>query len=235
MSKLSTPGDDTRTLIVGRTGSGKTIAALYQLSLRSYRIRPWIVIDYKNDVTINSIEGVEYLGLEDALPSLPGIYIVQPRPDEEGLVERLLWRIWERGGIGIYVDEGYMLPDKGKSPAFQAILTQGRSKQIPVIILSQRPVWLSRFAVSESEYYQVYWLNDERDRKTIGAFLPLDSKELNERLPEYHSLWYDVKRDRLVKLKPVPHPREIVADIERNLEEMAREREAVKPPRIRRL
>ena len=44
-----------------------------------------------------------------------------------------MWEIWKRGGIGVYVDEGYMVGNN--NPAFRAILTQGRSKEIPAIVL----------------------------------------------------------------------------------------------------
>lgn len=234
MSKqLRLPGPDSRTLIVGRTGSGKTVAAAWQLSERDFDKRAWIVVDYKRDELLNSIDDIVELRLTDPIPSKPGVYIIHPRPDEEGEVEAFLWRVWEQGNVGLYVDEGYMLPMKGKSPAFQAILTQGRSKQIPVIILSQRPVWISRFAVSEADYYQVFWLNDIEDRKTVGRFIP---GGVNDRLPEYNSLWYDVKQDRLARLGPVPNGEKILATFERRLFEM-REKELLNsnPPKLRKL
>jgi hypothetical protein len=88
-----------------------------------------------------------------------------------------------------------------KSKAFDAILTQGRSKRIPVIVLSQRPVWLSRFVFSEASYFQVFWLNDFRDRQTVQSFIPADTEN---RLPDFNSLWYDVGRDRVSRMLPVP-------------------------------
>lgn len=223
--KLRLPGPNSRTLIVGRTGSGKTVAALWQLSERDYapppnveyngaNARPWVVIDYKRDENIANIEGAEYISLSDPLPTEPGIYILQPRPDQDAEVEEWLWRVWERGKIGLYVDEGYILPKSGKTPAFTSILTQGRSKGIPVIILSQRPTWINRFAISESDFYQIFHLNDARDRKTIGAFIP---GEVDERLDEYHSIWYDVGRDVRRELGPVPGLRSIQATFRNRL------------------
>ena len=172
-----------------------------------YNARPWVIIDYKRDVNISRIPGAQYIGFNDPLPTGPGIYVLQPRPDEDSEMEAWLWRVWERGKIGLYVDEGYILPKSGKTPAFTSILTQGRSKGIPVIILSQRPVWLNRFAISESDFYQVFNLNDEMDRKTIGRFIP-DGVE--DRLEPYHSVWYDVGRDVRRELGPVPNEKAIL-------------------------
>jgi hypothetical protein len=99
-----------------------------------------------------------------------------------------------------------------------ALYTQGRAKKIPTITLSQRPVMISRFAVSEASIIQVFKLNDERDRKTIQTFIPQDIEPLmrampNEtpKLPPYHSLWYDVPRNKLAILSPVPDDDTIIA------------------------
>ena len=97
-----------------------------------------------------------------------------------------------------------MLPDRG---AYQAILSQGRSRSIPAITLTQRPVWVNRFALSEADYYAIFHMNDRRDRQTIGAFLPID---LETPLPPRHSWYYDVARDRVFRLLPVPSRDEIL-------------------------
>lgn len=60
---------------------------------------------------------------------------------------------------------------------------------------------VTRFMISEADYHQVFWMNDERDRKTVQAFVPFD---MNQRMPEYHSRWYDVAQDFTSVLKPVP-------------------------------
>lgn len=192
------PGSGSRTVILGKTGSGKTHAALYQLSMRDFDIRPWIIIDFKGDEAIAGIIGAEEIDVTAKPPKRPGVYIVRPLPSQTPEVEELFWQIWKTENIGVFIDEGYML---GNSAAFRALLTQGRSKQIPLIVLSQRPVWLSRFVFSEAEFFQVFWLNDQRDRRTVQSFVRGDA---SKRLPDYHSLWYDVGRDQSAILAPVP-------------------------------
>lgn len=218
MPKFYMPGPQSRTLILGKTGSGKTVAGIWHLANRDFDIRPWVIVDYKGDENIARIDA-EFLDINvDDPPTEPGIYVIRPLPEiDDEKVEAFLWKIWERGGIGLYVDEGYMLPMKGKSQAFQGILTQGRSKFIPVIMLSQRPTWISRFAVSESDFYQVFWLNDARDRKTLEQFLP---KSLEERLAPYHSWWYDVGRDLMVELSPVKDIDRVILAINDRLEQI---------------
>lgn len=199
------PGARDRLCVLGRTGSGKTHCAAWVLSHSNWPAIPWIIIDYKRDPLIAQIPQLEELRLGSKLPRLPGLYVVHPRPDQEAEVEALLWDVWRRGRVGLWVDEGHILPDKG---ALQALLSQGRSKSIPVIILSQRPVWLNRFALSESGFFSVFSMNDKRDRQTIQSFLP--EIDLETRLPARHSYWYDVAEDRAFLMRPVPDSDDIL-------------------------
>lgn len=201
-----------RTTILGRTGSGKTVAGIWHLSQRNWRQMPWVILDYKGDSLIKKLPTKEIKNWE--IPDKPGLYVLRPIAKiDDDLVEHFLWRMKERGNIGLYVDEGYMLPYDGKSDALNAILTQGRSLRVPTIILSQRPVWLSRFVITEADFFQVFWLNDTRDRITLESVIPAG---IRERLPEYHSFYYDVGRDELLKLAPVPSENEILATFAEN-------------------
>ncbi len=210
------PDETNRLAIVGATGSGKTYAALWQLSMRDIDTRPWVVFNWKMDASIDGIPGARNMEIDSTgfeVPVKPGVYIYHPLPDQQDDVEKIMWEIWQRGGIGVYVDEGYMVGDR--NPAFRAILTQGRSKQIPVIVLSQRPVWMDRFVFSESEFFQVFRLQHSKDRKSVQEFIP---KPIDKRLPEYHSYYYDVSRDMVTVLKPVPDLKTIYATFSRKLE-----------------
>lgn len=194
------PGDTHRLAIIGRTGTGKTQAGMWQLSRRSYDRRPWIVLDFKREQLINSVPGIRHLGIEERIPKQPGLYAVHPLPGDDDAVENLLWGIHQRTGVGLFVDEGYQMP-KG-SNAYQAILTQGRSLHIPVITLSQRPVDVTRFAFSEADFVQLFKLNDKQDYKRVAEFMTLPS---DKRLPApYCSWWLDHEREYTCILRPVP-------------------------------
>lgn len=200
------PTDGNRCTILGMTGSGKTIAGLWQLSRRSYETKPWIILDFKRDSTIAQIPRLEEIGLTDRVPTKPGLYVIRPmlgdNTDDE--VENFLRNVWWAEHTGLYFDEGYMI--RQHSHALKAILTQGRSKRIPVISLSQRPVELSRFLLSESEFLQMFFLHTPADIKRMRDWMPWDGST-----PErFHSYWYDVARRQLTYLKPVPDESEIL-------------------------
>lgn len=174
------------------------MAAVWHLSNRSYDKMPWLVFNFKGDDLIDSIPGKREIKLTDDPPTKPGIYIVRPMPHQKEELDEFLWKVWANENTGIYFDEGYMV---GNSDAFQALLTQGRSKHIPMIILVQRPVWISRFVWSESNYFQIYNLTNAQDQKTIREFVPMKKDVV---LKPYHSVYHDANSHRTVMLSPVP-------------------------------
>lgn len=212
------PNDQQRLTIYGQTGSGKTVAALWHLSQRSYTTRPWIVFDFKGDEHIGQIPYAQVVEVGH-VPKKAGVYIVRPVPEtDDEAVRDMMWDIWRQEQTGVFVDEGYMV--NRNNSAFKALLTQGRSKSIPMITLSQRPVWMTRFAISEADFHQLYFLADESDRDVVQRFIPSEVTE--RRLPKYHSYYYDVGDDSLTALKPVPHPDEILRTFETRLERKTR-------------
>lgn len=212
---IAFPDDSQRLGIFGATGSGKTQAALWHLSHRSYEAIPWVVYDTKGDA---SIDGIPYARAIDIgeLPVEPGVFIVRPLPHQQDELEAHQWAVWERGGIGVYVDEGYSMGNQNQ--AFRALLTQGRSKRIPMIVLSQRPVWLDRFVFSESEFLQSFRLQHRKDRAAMEEVIPASL----ERLPQYHSWYYDALGDRVYKMAPVPSIQVIHATFARRLSRQRR-------------
>jgi DNA helicase HerA-like ATPase len=198
------PNDANRHAIIGATGSGKTQFGMWALSRRSYDVMPWVIFDYKKEELIAAIDPIE-LEPKELPPKKPGLYVVRPIPktsDDE--IENALWRIHQRGECGLYIDEGYMLPNVS---AFRAILTQGRSLRIPCITLTQRPVFISRYVFSESEFFTLFRLTDRTDRKRASEFVPVN---LNYTLPKYSSYFFDVGENRLTQFSPVPGADEIV-------------------------
>lgn len=218
------PRTDEHTAILGCTGSGKTTLAGLVLSKAPFDRMPYIAIDYKGDDMLGSITRIREIGLEEKIPEQPGLYVIRPMPSEIDEMEDWLWKIWERGNVGLYIDEAYLLPNKA---AIQNILAQGRSLRIPVIAASQRPVTVPRSIFTEASHIAVFRLNDERDRETVARFTPkgmlYSQKGEEKRLPDFHSFWYSVKDHKSGDpapyhvLRPAPPPEKIVEAINARL------------------
>jgi hypothetical protein len=172
---------------------------MWLLSTRDYHWRPWVVIDFKNDSFIEAI-GAKEISIFGAPPKEPGLYVVRPIPEvHEKALEDFLWKCWAQEWIGIYIDEGYGV-DRSNS-GLKACLTQGRSKNIEMIICTQRPVWTSKMVFTEASFFAVFRLQTIADRKHVESYI--DETQLS-RLPKYHCLWYDTERQQANVLSPVP-------------------------------
>lgn len=213
-SEFRLPADDEHTTIVGRNGTGKTQAGAWLLSTVDLKAKPWVILDYKGEELLNSIPRIRAIDFKET-PKQPGLYILHSRPDLEEDTEKWLWKIWERENTGVFIDEGYMLPDIRKG-AFSALLTQGRSKRTPVITLSQRPVRVDRAAFSEASHLIAFDLNDKRDHKSLEEVVPTGF--MRESIPKWHSRWYSVKQDRVWIMGPVPEADQIIDTINDQLE-----------------
>jgi hypothetical protein len=218
------PDNTKRTVVLGRTGSGKTQFSCHLLSGQNFVAipergiegQPWVIIDYKGDELIQAIvrqNKVKEILSNKPPPTKPGLYYMRPRPHlDDDALENWLMRVWSQERVGIYIDEGYALPQKA---AFDMILTQGRSKRIPVIALYQRPVYMSRFAVAQADFFAAFDQNDERDLKTTNQFIkPVISDDgrrfgVYDQLPPYYCLWYNVGKGKTSVLRPAPS-REVI-------------------------
>jgi hypothetical protein len=206
-------GGDARTTVIGATGSGKSTCGLWMLANQRLDARPWIAIDHKREVIFDLVgfPPIQPLGLGDDLPRRPGLYLCSPRPDEDEATEAFLWRIWEHENIGLYIDEAALMPD---ASAFPAILQQGRSKRLPVIACTQRPVSVARGLFSEANFFALYRMVDKRDYRTVEGFVPGD---LDRPLPARHWYWYDRDAHTMLHMGPVPAPPVVAAQLSNRL------------------
>jgi len=203
------PGGDQRTTILGATGSGKSTCGLWMLAHQRLNARPWVIFDFKRESFFDRVgfPPIRHIGLHEAAPRKPGLYLVTPRPGDDDAVEAFLWRIWESENCGLYVDEAPLMPEG--SDAFQACIQQGRSKHIPIIACTQRPVGVARGLFSEADFVCVYSVTDRRDYRLIEGFVPT---EMSAPLPWHHWRWYDRGRRVVLNMGPVPHP-DVVAQL----------------------
>lgn len=217
------PRVDEHTTIVGRNGCGKTQLGCFLLGKRDLKRERWIALDFKGDDLINSLEHAPDLD-GNKIPKKPGLYVKRFRRASDDEINSFLWNVWEMEDTGVYIDEGYFVP-QGEDGAYKGLLTTGRSKRTPVVTLSQRPVRISRFAFSEVSHLAVFDLNDRRDWKTLDEVLPEGFTDWlppefagKPKLPKYHARWYSIKTDGRFVITPVPEADEIRELIDSQLE-----------------
>ncbi len=198
------PGGDNRTIVIGATGTGKTTFALWLLSRQRFDVRPWIIIDFKDEPLLDEIGFPPLRELKiGQMPGKVGLYVVYANPGQEEEIEAWLWKLWHKRNIGLFIDEATLLPQKD---AMKAILRQGRSRLLPVIACTQRPVEIDREFFTEASFVALFRLDDERDYKVVRGFSGIQHVEL----PRHWCQWRDKDEKRTLILRPSPPKATIV-------------------------
>ena len=132
MVQFTLPGASDRTVIIGPTGTGKTIGGAWVLSRQRFDKRPWVALDFKQEELWDMVGDPPMRPLRmGQLPNGLGLYRMHVLPMEDDALEEWLWKVWAKGNIVLFVDEVSLVPQKA---AFKAILRQGRSKRILSLI-----------------------------------------------------------------------------------------------------
>lgn len=219
-----------RGLLVGQTGSGKTQNALFQLA--NSRVWPITIFDTKiepvflslpdDDDTIeitNSIDEYRALSRRKKVDR-PTYTIVRPGMHEMNdfeVLDEYVRLAYDKFGAGLYYfDEILNWHNQGRPVnGLVGLLTRGRSRGKTVLMASQRPGWISRFCLSESQRFYVHWLNDARDKKTLSEIIP--GFDRLDDVPKYHFYYYSTTEHREMPrlFKPVPEYAENPARVAR--------------------
>lgn len=179
--------------VIGETGSGKT----YLLTrLLEYR-RAVIVLRTKPDD--NVFPGFLRIRSLSQMRSGHTRYVLEPPLSaQRAEARRLCQLVWkyssvERGSWCVAFDELFYCDAKlGIRDDIEMLLTQGRSKGISVVVGMQRPVGVSRWALSEPSHVFSFAL-EGRDIKTLVESTTPRLKPILPELPRFIFAYFDRK------------------------------------------
>jgi len=161
---------DERVFLAGKTWSGKTWAA--QRLLRG--VERLVVLDPKNSESIerwrlDPWDRESQRQLKHGEPLRTRIK-APAGEDLEEFWNDVLFDCWNAGNVLVYVDEVYLLkPEGGAYPGYLSKLyTTGRERGIGAWSSAQRPAWVPRVLMSESEHIFVFRLQLEDDRLALA-------------------------------------------------------------------
>ncbi len=159
--------------IAGQNGSGKSILA----SAIARSMDRVLVYDPKWDPAAEIPNAAIVTTARDAIRALPGRVIYRPDPLEAGQIvdrfDEICRKIIRDGGRhGIVVHE---LTNLGTAftigPWHRAAITQGRSLQISVVEVTQRPRNIPIVALSEAQHLVCFTLLNPDDRDVMAGYM----------------------------------------------------------------
>lgn len=172
--------------IIGTTGTGKSYLMSRIVELRRYVAIFQTKADdikYRGFKRVPDTKALDKLRVTDDSARL----LVHPEFSKQYEVGRNLFRrVWSDGGWTIVIDELYYAHAILRLELFVNMLaTQGRSKRISLVSGMQRPVHVTRFALTEMTHIFAFRL-ENRDAKTIADAAGDDFANVASRVPKFH-------------------------------------------------
>lgn len=190
----------TRTIVAGRTGSGKTSLARFLMQTRNRQ--HWVIFNPKHTAGYKSLPGAKVLNGWNAKKfdkSLSENRFTIINFDKNELSaeyqDAVLSYIHESyDDIGIAIDELYYLHNNMEAgEGLVGVLTRGRERKQTFLGLVQRPKRISLFSFSEADFIVSMALNLEGDRKRMVE--ATGDEQFIHSLPKYVWRWYNVDAD----------------------------------------
>jgi len=147
---------------VGDTGSGKTYLIAQLVKMRQY------VVIFRTKPDDIKFPGFTKIKVAEDMERWDSDKVLLEPSYRDQAVEgfRMLDKVWKHGRWTIVVDELWYTERLGLKAYVERLLTQGRSKQISVIVGMQRPAQISRFAISSCTHLFTFQL-EGRDIQTV--------------------------------------------------------------------
>ena len=198
-----------RFLIVGRSGSGKSVLAR---ALFESVGPPRCVIDPKDDPATTggafADRRVAVTFHDPArLPDAEVIRFVPRDPADLEAYDRVYRELFERPGVFVWADEAsWPLPARGAPPAAGKLIAQGRVRGIGHLALHQRPVEVARIVPANSEHLVAFDIGHPDDVQTMAKAIGIDPAELAadlRSLPPHGFAWYSARDRTLTVCDPI--------------------------------
>lgn len=174
--------------VIGTTGTGKTYLVSKLVQLRRYVV---ILRTKPDDIKFPGFKRAETAkALDDARNDK--LLIVPEYKNQARVAYELFEKVWQQKNWTIVIDEAFYVQQRlGMQKPLEMLLTQGRSMRISVVIGVQRPVHVTRFAVSEASHVFAFRLEGADQKRLVELTSPRVVPILDN-LPRYNFLHWHV-------------------------------------------
>lgn len=193
--------------VIGDTGSGKTFLISQLVKARQYAV---ILRTKPDDIIFPGFAKRTKARSMDNLQETK--ILLEPRDHQQRTeIAAALDKVWKQGAWTCVVDELLYIERLKLRERVERLLTQGRSKQISTVVGMQRPVVISRFAISQSTHVFCFQLEGRDIMNVVEATTPRIAKPLLELDNENHDFVYFNRRTRVVKMGNAKQLHEVIS------------------------
>jgi len=188
-------------IIIGDTGSGKTFLTSKILPLRQHVM---VLRTKPDDIKFEGFRKVDLLrkvgGFFDDSGKKVYKFLLDPDYDlQQRELSQAFEKAWREGGWTVAIDETYYDTQILKlERQINKLLTQGRSKHITVVCGMQRPVFISRFAMSQATHAFIFRC-EGRDLKSLADALSPSIIKPVEGLREHDFIYFNRATREVIK------------------------------------
>jgi len=187
------PASGSRSILIGKTGTGKTTVALHLISKMKGYGQVQILATKEDDkllslpVPIVDKLAEVHLYKADQYP----VVMYYPSGEELADLERLdAWCQWcyMRKNTIAFIDEVTQVSTSTKpGPGLLNLYTRGRSQNDTVLAGTQRPAGVPKILYTESENFFKFFLTDEKDRIRVAE---ISHPLMREQVRDMHGFHY---------------------------------------------
>lgn len=161
-------------MFLGATGSGKTVLAKKLLS----GLNRVIVIDPKHTFSLDNFSVLRHYKMPFFISKFQ--YIIRPIRGDDLKLRNLIEKVIRDGSITIYVDELASLVDRFPltTETLEDIARTGRESYISLWSASQRPRWIPKPFLTETESIFQFGLRAFEDRQYLSGFTGSDPNKI---------------------------------------------------------
>lgn len=183
-------------VVIGRTGSGKTYLLSKLIQLRQY------VVFFRTKPDKNKFPNLIVTRRADAMRHFNGMRLLLEPDYRRQAVEgyNMLENAWQDGSWCVVMDELWYAEEQlGLRDYVNRMLTQGRSKDITAVLGVQRPVDISRFALSETKHVFVFQTEGRDLKFTLRDSTTERIVPAVQSLKKYEFIYYNRETGQIMK------------------------------------
>ncbi len=197
---------NSRVLVVGRSGSGKTTFTT-QFLWNRYRGVNKIFIDPKRELIylLNDFDIICHNSKNLETYNINKNRVLYMPEDVSNIdFESVCEYCFEKGNTTLFIDESAYYCTSSRIPkAYKKLMIMGRSRGVGVVNTTQRPNGINQLLLSEAEHFFIFSLNLKSDKEKLKTMIPHQYHHFIDKMPLHHFFYANLRENQFIYFNPI--------------------------------